>query len=86
FFIHFIGSVFNDGCINKFQAIQKAYDHIQIKLVVEDQIRFQQIKPPLEQIIKKQMGSDCKLEWVFVEKIDAQKSGKYLYTICEIET
>jgi len=85
FFIHFIGSVFNDGCIKKFQAIQKDYDLIQIKVVVDDQKRFQRIKTPIEQIIRKQMGNDCKLEWILVERIDAQKSGKYLYTICEIE-
>jgi len=85
FFIHFIGSVFNDGFIKKFQAIQKDYDHIQIKMVIDDHEKFKQAQVPMEKAIKKQIGNNCRLEWIFVDTIDALQSGKYLYTICEIE-
>jgi len=31
------------------------------------------------------MGKDCKVEFEFVDEIKPAKSGKYLYTICEVK-
>jgi phenylacetate-CoA ligase len=84
FFIHFIGVVFNDGAIKKFQVIQKDYNLIQIKVVLAKRDNFESGRADIEQSIRKVMGGGCRVEWLFVEQIEALSSGKYLYTRCEI--
>jgi len=76
---------FNSSII-KFQVIQDNYDHIVCKLVlrgdiidIEDNIR--DIKKKIQLV----MGEDCEIEFEFVDEILPTKSGKYRYTICEIE-
>ncbi len=84
FFIHFIGVVYNDGFIEKFQVIQSDYDYIKIKVVLNDKCKFDQNQGKIEQSIREVMGNNCKIKWEIVEKILPLKNGKYLYTICEI--
>jgi len=81
FFIHFIGVVHNKKYIRRFQVIQKAYDYIVIKLVVLDIKKFHEFKGDIVTSIKKVMGQDCRIDF---DEIPPLKSGKYLYTICEI--
>jgi len=85
FFIHFIGVVYNKDFISKFQVIQKDYKLIEIKVIVKDQKGFNQSKIKIEDSIKKVMGKDCKINWTIVKEIKPTKSGKYLYTVCEIK-
>ena len=84
FFIHFIGVVYNKNVIKKFQVIQKAYDHIVVKIVPLDKPKFDELKPDLTNSIRKVMGQDCRVEFDYVEDIPPTKSGKYLYTISEV--
>ena len=35
--------------------------------------------------IKIVMGQDCKVEFEFVDDIEPLKSGKYLYTVTEVD-
>jgi phenylacetate-CoA ligase len=84
FFIHFIGVVFNKNFIEKFQVIQKDYDLVQIKLVVLDHEKFKQYRDQIVASIRKVMGTDCKVEFIFVNDIPRLKSGKYIYTISEL--
>lgn len=84
FFIHFIGVVHNKGVISKFQVMQKEYDKIIIKAVVNDMNEFEKERPVIESSIFKVMEDDCIINWDFVDDIDSMKSGKYIYTICEI--
>ena len=85
FFIHFIGVVYNNNAIAKFQVIQKEYDDILIKVVVRDKKNFNDNRINIENAIKKEMGNNCKINWNFVNDIESAKSGKYLYTICDIK-
>lgn len=85
FFIHFIGVVYNNNAIAKFQVIQKDYDDVLIKVVLRDKKSFNDNRMNIENAIKKEMGNSCKINWDFVNDIEPAKSGKYLYTICEIE-
>lgn len=75
---------FNNS-IKKFQVIQDDYDHIVCKLVlrecaigIEDNIR------DIKQKIQLVMSKDCEIEFEFVDEILPTKSGKYMYTVCEI--
>jgi len=85
FFIHFIGVVFNEDFISKFQVIQEDYNSIKIKVILRDKIGFDTGKNKIINSIKKVMGQDCRVEFEFVDTIESTKSGKYLYTICEIK-
>ncbi len=84
YFIHFIGVIYNQGYIKKFQVIQKNYNKILIKVVLERKTLFEENRNRIEKSIKKVMGQSCKIDWEFVKNINCLKNGKYLYTINEI--
>jgi phenylacetate-CoA ligase len=74
--------------IAKYQIIQKNYDLIIFKIIIEGKKNKEQFsidKKKIENSIKKVMGTDCKIKWEFVKEIKPTKSGKYLYTICEVK-
>jgi len=70
--------------IQKFQFIQKDYNLIEIKIVKNFDERQEDLNN-IEDGVIKVMGNDCKVKFNFVEEIKPLKSGKYLYTICEID-
>jgi phenylacetate-CoA ligase len=85
YFIHIIGVVFNkkNSWIKKFQIIQKEYNLIEIKIIKN----YDELKDDLTNIedgVKKVMGEDCEVRFSFVDEIKPLKSGKFLYTICEL--
>jgi len=84
FFIHFVGVVYNKDFVKRFQVVQKDYDLVVVRIVISDKKKFDEYKPELINSIKKVMGADCKVEFEYVDDIQVAKSGKYLYTLCEI--
>ena len=84
FFIHFIGVVFNKGFMKKFQVIQKDYERILIKVMLDDEKEFLCEKPKIETSICEVMNAECRIDWEYVDDILTPPSGKYMYTICEI--
>lgn len=80
FFIHFIGVVFNEGMITKFQVIQNDYEKITIKYILEKKNEFEKNKLKIATAIKKVMGKNCEVLWQEVTDIPNLPSGKYLYT------
>ncbi len=85
FYVHFVGVAHNNGSIEKFQVIQKDYDLIQIKAVINDADLFETAKKDIEDSFKKIMGNDCEIIWEEVEDIPPLNSGKYRYTIREFD-
>jgi len=83
YFIHMVGVAFNTGFIKKFQVIQKNYDKILVKIVLNSDKDINQLKK-IESSIKKVMGTNCKVKFEFVDEIKSNKSGKYLYTVSEV--
>ncbi len=83
FFLHFISVVHNNGAIGKFQLVQKDYNLIHIKVVINNLELFNMIKEDIEGSFKKVMGEDCKIVWDEVEDIKPLSSGKYRFTIRE---
>ena len=84
YFIHLLGVVLNKGGIEKFQLIQKDYDLIVLKLVVDE---LEKPKLNTEEIINKVnlvMDEPCFVNVEFVEDIPPLSSGKYRYTISEV--
>lgn len=84
FFIHFIGVVFNEGIISKFQVIQNSFESITIKFVLEKPILFEKKKKQISETIRKVMGKDCEIIWEQVNEIEPLPSGKYLYTYSKL--
>jgi phenylacetate-CoA ligase len=84
FFIHAIGVVYNKGYIRKFQVVQNDYDHITVRVVVEDEQAFNDCRGPLADSIRKVMGPECRVEFELVNEIPASASGKHRYTISNV--
>lgn len=84
FFIHFVGVVYNHGGIKKFQVIQKDYNLIEIKVILDKKKQFELDKENINKAIKLEMGNDCKIKWNFVKDIPPLKNGKYEYVRSEI--
>lgn len=70
--------------IQKFQFVQKQFDLIKLHVVLNDEKSESDMKEIVDKI-KIVMGQDCKVVFEFVDDIEPLKSGKYLYTICEVE-
>jgi phenylacetate-CoA ligase len=85
FFLHFIGIVHNNGAIRKFQLIQKDYDLIHIKVIINNHDLFVKAKKDIEGSFKKVMGENCNIVWNEVKEIKPLPSGKFRYTIREFE-
>jgi phenylacetate-CoA ligase len=82
-FVHFIGVVFNNEGLERFQVIQKSPLNILIKVVIIDKRKFNEKRGEIDRFIKKVMGNACKIRWVIVKDIKPAKSGKYRYTLRE---
>lgn len=70
--------------VKQFQVVQKSYDHMVVSIVEKAPL------PPerlvfLERAIKDVMKSDVKVEFQFLESIPLKASGKYRFTISEVE-
>ncbi len=70
--------------VKQFQVIQKAYDHIVVSIVQKAPLPPERLAF-LERAIKDVMGSDIRIEFQFLEAIPLRSSGKYLFTISEVE-
>lgn len=80
---HFIvQQLFFRDWIKKFQIIQKTHTKIQIKVVGTENKREMK---EIETLIKKFMGQTFKIDWKFIKEISPSKSGKYIYTVCEVQ-
>ena len=81
YFTHLI--YFKDW-IKKFQIVQKQFDLIKLSFVLNDEKSESDMKEIVDKT-KIVMGQDCKVEFEFVDDIELTKSGKYLYTLSEVE-
>lgn len=80
----FVTLMFHKDWIEKFQIIQKEVNIIliviqKVGVVIEEDVK------EIESKVKTIMGSDCIINWHFVDEIKPSPSGKYLYTICEVK-
>lgn len=83
YFIHLIGVACNDGSIKKFQVIQRDYKVIAVKLETPAPANDMLLKN-IRDGIRIVMGDNCTVEFELVDEIPAAPSGKYRYTISEI--
>jgi phenylacetate-CoA ligase len=84
YFIHLIGVVLNKGSIKKFQIIQKKYNYLLLKIVIDE---TEKSNLDITEIVNKVnfvMDEPCVINVEFVEDIPPLSSGKYRYTISEV--
>ena len=87
FFIHLVGVVQNDGWIDKFQVVQKSPDKIEVRLVKNKDFK-DDITSDLKELTRKiqlVMSEECIIDYLFVEDIPNTPSGKYLYTLSNVQ-
>lgn len=70
--------------IIKFQVIQEEHEFIKIKVVLNNKKEFNKQKIEIEKSIKKVMTKNTKIQWVFVNKINSLKNGKYNYVVSKL--
>lgn len=69
--------------INKFQIVQKDYKYVVINIVLNDN-KIDKDIDGIKKGIYKVLGEDCTIEFNYLDEILPLKSGKYVYTISEI--
>jgi len=80
---HLVQQLFFKDWIKMFQIIQKNKNYILIKIVKRSNYKNEELEI-IERDIIKLAGKEFSIGWEFVKEIKPSKSGKYLYTICEI--
>ena len=86
-FVHaqfFVGLLFFRPWIREFKIIQKEYDRIEVLVANEGKPDKNDIDDITDKI-KQVMGQDCRVGFIFVEEVPPSPSGKYLYTISELQ-
>lgn len=83
---YFTSMLCDKDWIRKYQVIQKSFTHFIFRIVKSDS-SYQ--REELEEIIantKLALGNDCEVNFEFVDEIPTSGSGKFQYTICELQT
>jgi phenylacetate-CoA ligase len=70
--------------VSKFQFVQKAYDHVLVR-VVKDGPMTEAQQAEVEKAVRTALGDDVKVDFEFPDDIPVARSGKHRYQICEIE-
>ena len=82
---YFINLLFFKNWVQKYQVIQKDYKHILFKIVLDGS---QAPQSELDQITSRTrilFGQDCRVDFEFLNEIPVTTSGKFRYTICELD-
>ncbi len=83
---YFITVLFFKKWIDKYQVIQKDYSHIVFRIVRTSSNFSNDELVEITVKTKQVMGSDCNVDFEFVEKIPENPSGKFRYLISEIQS
>ena len=70
--------------VDQFQVDQLEHDRLRIRIVCRDVVDENDVQE-ITHNIRLVMGSNCKLEWEYVDSIDRSPQGKFLFTRCLIE-
>lgn len=85
YFVHMIGVVLNSGAIKQFQVIQEDYERVRL-LIVKRHEEDTVDSLPIKAVIEKVMGPEVQLNTEYVGDIPPSPSGKYRYTISQVQS
>ena len=83
-FVILVVSVFTLTDLIILELIQKKFEHIIIKLVLSSTNNKTDLENRLIKVVRDVMGNSCNIDFEYVDEIKSSKSGKYMYTICEL--
>jgi phenylacetate-CoA ligase len=84
-----VGTAFEPEMVKKFQIVQEDYSRVTLKIVLRAGVAQDKIERDIDAVSAKicgVMGQDCRVVPEFVEDIPPTQSGKYLYTVCKLQT
>lgn len=81
---YFILLLYFRSWVGKFQVIQKAHTHIVFKIVRGNGEPVRSELDEIEAKARLAMGSDCRIDFEFVQDLPPYPSGKYRYMISEV--
>jgi len=70
--------------VKKFQFVQKSLDYVVVRVVKEGPMSQAQ-RANVEETLRIALGDHIKIDFEFPQEISAERSGKYRYTVCEID-
>jgi phenylacetate-CoA ligase len=70
--------------VKRFQFIQKAFDHVVVKIIKDGPMTRSQ-RAEVERAVKIALGDQVRLDFEFPDEIPVAPSGKHRYQICEID-
>lgn len=82
---YFINLLFFKAWVEKYQVIQKGLKHILFKVVPHGSLPPQKELDEITARTRILFGDDCQVEFEFLDEIPVTSSGKYRYTICELD-
>jgi phenylacetate-CoA ligase len=82
---YFTHIVYFRDWVRKFQFIQKDYDLVIVNLVKAEAAMPDGSLEDISQKIQVLLGDGCRVEYNFLEDIPPSSSGKYRYTVSEVE-
>jgi phenylacetate-CoA ligase len=85
YFIYLLAVHLVENPIEKYQVIQEEFDRLRFRLVLRADSRLSAAaRTEIEEKTQLVMGQSCGLSFEFPDDIPPARSGKYLYTICEL--
>ena len=69
--------------VDQFQVDQLEFDRLRIRVVRRGEVVEDDVSE-INQNLRLVMGSDCKVDWEYVESIDKSAQGKFVFTRCLI--
>ena len=88
FLITLLGATLGSGPVEKFQIVQDEIDRVTLKVVVDGSFPEERLEADLEQVrarLAEVMGPACQGCCESVPHIPTQPSGKYLFTVCNVD-
>jgi phenylacetate-CoA ligase len=82
---YFMVILFFKDWINQYQVVQKNFNHVLFRIVKSGQNHHQSDLDEIAAKTRLAMGKDCMVEFEFLEEIPPSPSGKYRYTISEVQ-
>lgn len=69
--------------VDQFQVDQIDFDRLRLRIVTRGEVSEDDIKE-IEHNVRFVMGSDCKMDWEYVNSIEKSPQGKFIFTRCLI--
>ncbi|MBN1583307.1 MAG: phenylacetate--CoA ligase family protein [Anaerolineae bacterium] len=70
--------------VQKFQLVQKSLDYVVVRVVKGEPMNQAQ-KAKVEETLRVALGNHIRIDFEFPDEISTERSGKYRYTVCEID-